>query len=85
MLTEKFWEEVHKKAVIFRNRKRQQYLNGDLTIGEESFVERWDCEPNDKIKEMAKELGVNPPKKMFNVLLSEEPLSIDVRLKKDGF
>ena len=55
-----FWEEVHKKAVKFRNKKRQQYLNNELSLIENGFVERWDCDP-----------------RMFNVLISEEPLSIN--------
>jgi len=84
-MKEEFWKEIHKKAVEFRNKKRQQYLNGLLNPEEKHFVERWDCEPSNYIKNIAKYMKVTPPKKMFNVLLSEEPLSIDIKLKKNGF
>lgn len=80
-MDKKFDIKVHKKAVEFRNKKRREYLNGKLSLNEMGFVERWDCEPSDYVKEMAKKFGVKPPTKMFNVLLREEPLSIDIQLK----
>lgn len=63
-MNKEFWDEIHKKAVLFRNKKRQQYLKGLLLPEEKLLIERWDYKSRD---------------------LNEEPLSIDVRLKKDGF
>lgn len=56
-----FWDEVHKKAVEFRNKKRKEYLDGKLSKFEMRIVEWWD----ERVRN-----------------LREEPLSLDIRLKK---
>lgn len=89
MTDEKFWDEVHKKAVAFRNQKRKEYLAGLLTPVEEGFVERWDTEPDLSTIKLIKEFNkkrkpeeqISIPKKMFPENLKEEPLALDVRLK----
>jgi len=73
--------EIHKRAVAFRNKKREEYLKGKLSSFEMDLVERWDCEPSEYIKELARKIGTHPSHKMFNVLLSEEPLSVDIQIK----
>lgn len=81
MNDEEFWRLLHKNAVNFRNKKRKEYLNGTLNPEYEWMVERWDCEPNHDLQEEMKKRGIEISKKMFISKLSEEPLSIDVKLK----
>ena len=88
-LPQEFWFEIHSKSVAFRNRKRKEYLAGQLNSDEESFVERWDCEPSISIIKLVEDFNrgkekknqIALPKKMFNENIREEPLSMDIRLK----
>ena len=79
--SKEFYKEIHKQAVIFRNKKRQQYLNNELNDFDSSMVECWDCEPTHDIQEEMKERGLKVFKKMFKVNLREEPLSIDILIE----
>jgi hypothetical protein len=64
-----FRDAVHKQAVSFRNRKREEYLNGFLKEEHKSFVEDWDIKKeNNKISWRIRSLR-------------EEPKSQDVFLK----
>jgi hypothetical protein len=65
----KFRDVVHKQAVSFRNKKREEYLNGFLKEEHKSFVEDWDIKKeNNKISWRIRSLR-------------EEPKSQDVFLK----
>jgi len=79
--SKEFYKEVHRQAVIFRNKKREQYLNNELNSFDMKMVEGWDCEPTQDTQEEMKERGLKVFKKMFKVNLKEEPLSVDVQIK----
>ena len=44
-LSKEFWSEVHSKAIVFRNKKRKEYLKGKLNDDEKLIVESWDKRP----------------------------------------
>lgn len=64
---------IHKRAVQFRNKKREQYLKGELPVEHKRFVEDWDI-----IREKDGSVRWKPR------LLTEEPLSLDIFIKVIG-